>query len=459
MGVLDILVDSLDYPLRDWKKYLILGIFLFIMRYVETFASIRPISLLVMFIVLILEIVIFGYICSVIASAIRHKKDIPSFSFVENIVDGLKYFVLGIVYTIIPFVLFYIMLISSGSNSAIIQLLQASNPYFTVLGFPTGDLFSGFINGITQSSYTMTFIILFILGLIFSFFFVMSLSRMVDTESFKEAFNFRAVLETMKTIGWSTYITWFIVISLYLIILACIRILLGLIPYVGLLVACLVIFPYTILFASRAIGLVYKQTKYVGALSSDIDPNDELNQMSILKEKEELRQKNLKESAEKQDHAIKQTQSLRKQGINNYSQEKNEDVKKPVGKVIHPKPKGEVVYPKSKGTIISSDLETDDVSEEDIKPEGKVLINPIDGSELRIKEPIKGSIGPVKDDVKIDESSIKKEFITVDDKELSSKKAKEDAFKEIQNLISDDDSNPEDIIAKLQKNEEDKKKV
>lgn len=457
MGVLDILVDSLDYPLRDWKKYLILGIFLFIMRYVETFASIRPISLLVMFIVLILEIVIFGYICSVIASAIRHKKDIPSFSFVENIVDGLKYLVLGIVYTIIPFVLFYIMLISSGSNSAIIQLLQASNPYFTVLGFPTGDLFSGFINGITQSSYTMTFIILFILGLIFSFFFVMSLSRMVDTESLKEALNFRAVLKTMKTIGWGTYITWFIVISLYLIMFGCIRILLGLIPYVGLLVACLVIFPYTILFASRAIGLVYKQTKYVGALNSDIDPNDELNQMSILKEKEVLRQKNLKESAEKQDSAIKQTQNLRKQGIN-YSQDKNVNVKKPIGKVIHPKPKGEVVYPESKGTIISSDVENDDVSEDEIKPEGKVLINPIDGSELLIKEPIKGSIGPVKDDVKIDESSIKKEFITVDDKELSSKKAKEDAFKEIQNLISDEDSNPEDIIAKLQKSEEDKKK-
>ena len=53
---------------------------------------------------------------------------------------------------------------------------------------------------------------------------------------------------------------------------------------------------------------------------------------------------------------------------------------------------------------------------------------------------------------------MKKEFITVDDKELSSKKAKEDAFKEIQNLISDEDSNPEDIIAKLQKSEEDKKK-
>ena len=102
MGVLDIIMDSLEYPLKDWWKYLILGIFLVVMRYIQTFTSYKPISLFVMLVVWVLEIIIFGYFCSVVAGAIRHNKGIPSFSFVENIVDGLKYLVLGLIYSIIP---------------------------------------------------------------------------------------------------------------------------------------------------------------------------------------------------------------------------------------------------------------------------------------------------------------------------------------------------------------------
>jgi hypothetical protein len=440
MGVLDILVDSLDYPLRDWWKYLIIGIFLVVLRYIETFESIKPISLFVMFIVWILEIIIFGYFCSVVASTIRHKKDIPSFTFIENVVDGLKYLIVGAVYSIIPLLLLTASFALSGNPNPFGKILTFISPFFTVLGVSTGELSTGFINSLINSPYIFTNVLLFILNIIFVFFFVIAIARMIDMESLKEAFNFTAIIDTMKTIGLEDYGIWFVLFLLYLLVLSCIRILIASIPYIGFVLACLIVIPYTILFAGRSVGLIYKRTKYIGVLNPDlIDPNDESVQIPSFNKKESLHKQALAENARRHNSAIQQTKNLRKNGtVKRTNNLKDSSIaSKPVVEAPVSKPSlgSEIVKPSIRVPVSKPTVKKD--KEDDyIKPEGKVVINPTVDVE--------------------DEPSIKTEFANKEDN-VDSEQAKQDALKEIKNLVSDDSVDIDEIINMLE-NLPDKKK-
>jgi len=498
MGVLDIIMDSLEYPLKDWWKYLILGIFLVVMRYIQTFTSYKPISLFVMLVVWVLEIIIFGYFCSVVAGAIRHNKGIPSFSFVENIVDGLKYLVLGLIYSIIPLILIFVSLTLSGNLNPVGKLIDIINPYFTVLGISTGELPTGFINGLINTPYAWTYVLIFIVTLIFAYTFVMGVARMIDMESFKEGLNIPKIFGTIRTIGRRNYFAWFVLFILYLLVLTCIRILIGVIPWIGLFLVCLIVIPYTILFAGRSIGLIYKQTKYIGVLNpDDIDPNDEAAQIAVLRQKEMERRRSLDASARRHNSAIKQTQNLRQNetvkktdNLINDDQKTSQVKASNIDKIEKPKsikedkPKSTVTNVKGKMPNLTPEFVTVNSQKDEVKTGEKVIQSVESKSEVVETKHIdpelakKQAVAQIKDLVGSDavdhdaimaklENNSKSdvsissnnevgsvEKIVSDDKvteDKDSELAKKEAMDKIKELVDDDSANPDEVMEKLQK--------
>lgn len=105
--------DCVFYPLKDWKKLLILGLLLILpvfidsifswgMEYNEHIWLLFPLYLVLIF----LSVLIFtGYNFSIIQSTIYDEDFLPSFEIRENIVDGIKVVCIGLIYYLIPFLI------------------------------------------------------------------------------------------------------------------------------------------------------------------------------------------------------------------------------------------------------------------------------------------------------------------------------------------------------------------
>ncbi|HNS83138.1 MAG TPA: DUF4013 domain-containing protein, partial [Methanolinea sp.] len=101
---------------------------------------------------------------------------------------------------------------------------------------------------------------------ILSLFSTIGFVRMARTERFGEAFNFGAILETIRKIGWGSYILALIILFIVAGIIWFVINLLSAIPFIGWLIA-LVLLPFMIIFEARYITRVYEASGAVPAAS------------------------------------------------------------------------------------------------------------------------------------------------------------------------------------------------
>lgn len=96
----------------------------------------------------------------------------------------------------------------------------------------------------------------FVLGIIITLISSIGVIRMARTESFMEAFNFSGILDTIRSIGWGSYIIAQIVLWIVVVVITIIFNLIGEIPYIGWLIG---IFLGVILsvFQARYMAILY----------------------------------------------------------------------------------------------------------------------------------------------------------------------------------------------------------
>ena len=107
-------------------------------------------------------------------------------------------------------------------------------------------------------------IVAFIVFTVASLFFEIAVARLAETEKLSEIFNCKEIFEDIGKIGWGKYILWFILIYLILIAVSMILGALQTIPIVNLIISLLsllLVQPFLLLFESRALGLIYKESK------------------------------------------------------------------------------------------------------------------------------------------------------------------------------------------------------
>lgn len=229
----EILSDALMYPLNNIKAlviYLILGIVLGIVILGTAVSvtngfmnqnALEVIAFLIIGVVvsLFLGFVISGYEMDIIKLGIERSSDAPDIDFIRQFFNGVKIFVVQIVYMIIPIII--------GAILAII--------------------FQHWLSGIIN----------FIISIVFSLALVMAQCRLAKTEELGDGLAIGEAIGDISKAGFVKVLLLIILISVISFILLFIASLLAYWDFIvgGIVIGILSI--YLVFFSSRALGLLY----------------------------------------------------------------------------------------------------------------------------------------------------------------------------------------------------------
>ena len=224
MDIGGIFSDSLEYPSKNLKRVVVLGV-------------------LSLFSILIIPFfILFGYALRVMRKSIEGTTEPPAFDDLgAMIVDGLKYLVVSIVYFLIPMILMGV-----GIMSAIALI-------------PSDAMMCGSASTIASLTGSGLFLLGFLLMLVISVIETIGVANMAHTGKLGAAFRFGEILQIIGSIGWGKYIVWYILLTIAVLLFLAVGLLVGIIPIVGFLVYILLIAPYATIFQYRATGLIYRE--------------------------------------------------------------------------------------------------------------------------------------------------------------------------------------------------------
>ena len=276
-SITDVVKEGLKYPLNDGKKVLTLGVLFLISSLVSLFMqytvfdSIRVMSdmapldtiqgvisavpptnmtLIVLSWIVTLALMLFtsGYIYDVIKYGIEGRSELPEFSDIKGLlVKGLRAFVVGLAYSILPMILFFLGLMLTVNESV--------------------DASVNAIGGIIL-------LVAIIFAIFVSLVNVMALCNMVDKDEFAAAFRFKEILGLIKNLGWGRFIgiLLFTVIVIMIIsvffsfifgaIAGIISVIVGsalVMALINMILNSLLINPYVSIVISRVYGSIYKE--------------------------------------------------------------------------------------------------------------------------------------------------------------------------------------------------------
>ncbi len=280
-SITDVVKEGLKYPFNDGKKVLTLGVVFLVsslvsllMQYfvfdnMRTLADSAPIdtvhaalsalppsnmALIVLFWIVTFILMIFcsGYVYDVIKYAIERRSDLPEFKDIKGIfIKGIRSFIVGIAYSILPLILFLLGLMLAVNESV-----------------------GGSVNAIGG--------IIIVIAMVFAIFAallqVMALCNMIDKDELAAAFRFKEILALIKNLGWGRYIgiLLFTVIAVMIItvffgfifglIATAISILVGsafVLTLVNLILNSLFINPYSSIVFSRVYGSVFREANNI----------------------------------------------------------------------------------------------------------------------------------------------------------------------------------------------------
>ncbi|OPX59770.1 MAG: hypothetical protein A4E25_00962 [Methanobacterium sp. PtaB.Bin024] len=220
MDIGEIVSDSIKYPSSNWGKVLILGVIMI--------ASILIVPIFL----------VYGYIFRIIKATLAGINELPDFDEIGDMfVDGLKIFVVAIVYAIPVWIITLVLNMIIGASVDVTTTTTALD----------AAMFWGII-----ASNLVLGIVAIIIGLIE----IIAIANMAYNDGeIGAAFRFSEIMDIIATIGWGKYIATYIVI----IIIAAIGVLIGMLTMfilIGFILLPLVIAPYIAMFGSRAIGLL-----------------------------------------------------------------------------------------------------------------------------------------------------------------------------------------------------------
>jgi hypothetical protein len=205
MNIKENLRDSLQYPVKDWVKMIILGIIL---------------------IIPIVNFIGMGYYLRIIRSTYAGLDELPDFERVgELFIDGIKILIVCVIYAIVPLIF-----------------------YALSFAFP-GPIF---------------FILSSIFAIVISIFAYMGIANLAYHDSeIGAALRYREIFDRIAAIGWGNYILWWIILMLVIIIAGFIISIVGgitLFFVLGLLVFILG-YSYLVIFQARSVALIFESSR------------------------------------------------------------------------------------------------------------------------------------------------------------------------------------------------------
>ena len=133
MDISGIIKDSLRYPFTDWKKILILGLLIVMSSIIGNAISLGYTNNFVIFLLIcvgfLTGLFVNGYMFKIIKTSLNEENKLPEFNgWINMLIDGIKVFVVSIVYLAVP-TLFIIIL---DNPSYLFNMLSPPNSYFLI---------------------------------------------------------------------------------------------------------------------------------------------------------------------------------------------------------------------------------------------------------------------------------------------------------------------------------------
>ena len=264
MNIKEITKDSIRYPLSDWNKILILGI----ITLFSTISGIEVIAVLlnttnitlVRFLVIIefiIGLLALGYSFKIIKSSLNKVAELPKFnSWVNMFIDGVKFFIVEIVY-MIPAIL--IILLFAALHPSTLGIIE-SNP--TLIDSHILNALIGILNSLGAGIWSLVAVLYTLIIYPIS---LIAIANMVHTDSkLSTAFKFGEILNKISSIGWGKLIMWYIMLGLiYLAVNLIGMVILIIFSFstfyiVGLVLVSLTLAPYFYIYLARSLALLYK---------------------------------------------------------------------------------------------------------------------------------------------------------------------------------------------------------
>jgi len=206
-----------------------------------SFASEALFGKWVRWIILIISSIIFPLIMGYTLRIMKGVTPAPEpEDYLGMFIDGIKMFIIGFVYMIIPCIIGVVIFSLSGGFGALTMLMMNVSKPGAYLGMLAG-------------SFGISFLIFFILMFIFGLFEIIGMVQFARTGSMGAAFAFSEILERIGKIGWGSYLIALILLGVIFFIIYGI---LSLIPVIGWLLT-LILMPYLSIVGARVYSLLY----------------------------------------------------------------------------------------------------------------------------------------------------------------------------------------------------------
>lgn len=270
MGISDLFNDALKYPLKNYKFLLVVGVMVILAGLSSIYSAWggqpnSALSGIFGIIALIAGFIIGGYELSIVRETVNGSDDVPGFSWKSDFIMGIKYVILNIIYFIIPLIIVLIVAWATGLFDSAINIASSIDAN-AVANSTTNDMAfnmivanapTGAVESFTTSA-IISSIVAIILGILFEFFFLAGQCRLAVTGSLAEGLKINKAAGDISEIGWGTFIAWFIIFIIIALILSAVTAILFAIPYVGVIIAPLLVGSYIVMFSGRALGLIYE---------------------------------------------------------------------------------------------------------------------------------------------------------------------------------------------------------
>lgn len=255
MNLSEIFKDSLKYPISDMTKFCIFGVVMLLSALSSLNFENDVLTYVFSVISLVALIISLGYGVAITRNAINKSSEIPDLDLKTNIVDGLKMIVLYVEYFIIPTIIVVILAFATGLFDKIFEIAS----YYTQYGAEFANMVPDELVWSMVSSASIVILVAFILFIIFVLLYYMGMCRLAKYNSLSEGADILESARDLRRVGIGRIIVWGILICIVTFIGSIIEGFLGMIPYIGVLIAGFLVSTYVSFVAYRSVGLLYSE--------------------------------------------------------------------------------------------------------------------------------------------------------------------------------------------------------
>ncbi len=272
MDIIEIIKEGFVFPSTDLTKlaiYIALSIVAVVLIFlgfavmglgIIDNALFTVLGIIVIIFGIIVGFILSGYLVSIVKSGIDQTDSAPEFNWKGNLITGIKYLVMCIVYYIIPAII--VLIVGWATNLFGMSYDMMTKMIIASMNAPANttvlitDLFpqSAFIQ--LGNAMIITGIVAVVLFIFFALLQTIAQARLANTDNLGYSLNIAEAFKDIGRIGWGKVIAVVILIIIVIIVInAIINVLNAYVP--GISILSIVVTPYLVFFSSRAIGLLY----------------------------------------------------------------------------------------------------------------------------------------------------------------------------------------------------------